>query len=177
MRVQHTAVLERRKKMIQQLLLVSALFVTATVQALDSPVPPTKPLQVTETVTLAGLLPDAMIPSLQEEDVLVIDLRTPDEGIQTEVDLLSAENVEYVNIPVGRSPLERATVDRFSQLINGNFERKILVHCSSGNRAGILWAAYLIDKGVPVIDAVDKVLPVVTKEPAHQAILDYAQLE
>ncbi|MGK0222152.1 MAG: protein tyrosine phosphatase (PTP) superfamily phosphohydrolase (DUF442 family) [Limisphaerales bacterium] len=154
-------------------LLVTYILLATAAQAAENP--PAKPLQITATITLAGLLAEGAIPSLKAEDVLVIDLRTAEEGIQSEADTLKAAQIQYINIPMGSTPLERTTVERFSKLIGENSERKILVHCSSGNRAGVIWAAHLMEHGSTAADALEKVLQVVTKEPARQAIIGYGE--
>ena len=76
----------------------------ATAETTVSVVPPTPPLQVTETITLAGLLPANTLSELKQGDVFVIDLRTVEEGIEQEPEMLSAANLDYVNLPMGRSP-------------------------------------------------------------------------
>lgn len=166
------------KVLLTRVLMLLTLSVASVSCAVD-PSPPaatplaTPSLRVTDSVTLAGALTDELI-ATQNDTVLVIDLRTKEEGAEVEARQMSAANINYVNIPVGRAALDRKTVDRFSKLIRDNSHQKIVVHCSSGNRAGLMWAAHLINQGAGVTEAEGLVAPIVTKEPARQAIVEYA---
>jgi protein tyrosine phosphatase (PTP) superfamily phosphohydrolase (DUF442 family) len=163
------------------LLTLSGASVSFAVDASQSPTLPsltlpslTLPLRVSDSVTLAGAL-TADLTASANRDVLVIDLRMEEEGLEVEAQMLSAADIDYINIPVGRVAPDRETVDRFSKLIRDNNHQKIIVHCSSGNRAGLMWAAHLINQGTSVADAVAVVRPIATREPTRQAIVDYAE--
>jgi uncharacterized protein (TIGR01244 family) len=162
------------------LLLLIAAFGTSTIDAAEvlavSKVQkaPSLPLLVSESVTLAGELTEAQISTFNHQ-TLVIDLRTAEEGSQAEAEMLGAANIRYVNIPMSRKPLNKKTVDQFSKLILDNANSKVLVHCSSGNRAGLLWAAHLINQGTNVDKALTLVRPIATKEGTRKAIRLYAE--
>lgn len=77
-----------------------------------------------------------------------IDLRTPEEideiQIQKEFDGLTAQ---YHNIPVfGSEGISEDQVDAFTKIFK-NSEKPVLINCGSGNRAGALWAAFLLQQG------------------------------
>jgi uncharacterized protein (TIGR01244 family) len=74
----------------------------------------------------------------------VIDLRAPDEPRgYDEVEAAKENGVAYVNIPVTLATLDQATIDRFVNAF-GKAQRPVLVHCSTGNRAGALYYAWLV---------------------------------
>lgn len=133
------------------------------------------PLSVKKDVTLAGVLNEGAEQALSRHGAFVIDLRTSmEEGVSSEAQALEKAGVTYSHLPIGRSPLSSATVQTFQHLLSNHPDQPILVHCSSGNRAGVLWAATLIEQGQTVEDAMKAVDVVVTRDSTRQAIRDYA---
>ncbi len=132
-------------------------------------------LQVSERVTLAGILNEAAIDDLSAQGTLVIDLRTAEEGIDVEQQKLSDANVAYAHLPMGRKPLPVATVAALKTLLADNSDRPVLIHCASGNRAGLLWAAHLLDAGTPLNEALATVADIATKTTTTDAIRTYAK--
>lgn len=87
----------------------------------------------------------------------VINLRTAAEyGEVSERNAVLAEGLVYVSVPMDREqPIEKALVDAVTKAVKDNRGRgKILVHCSSGNRAA-LWAGahFYLDHGLSKADA------------------------
>ena len=160
---------------MQKLFLILAVSVAASgcVQVEDSKV---NHLRVTDRVTLAGY-PDApMIADLKASDALVIDLRRPQE-MNAQAPSLEQHQLQPVNIPLGGNPPRRTDVDRFERLLSEAGERPVVIYCTSGNRAGLLWAAMRIDRGVPVEDAIREVSDVATRTDTVRAIRAYADRE
>ena len=85
----------------------------------------------------------------------IIDLRTQAEG--TDDEKLAAETaaIRYINIPVTGEGINEKQLAAFSKAIE-NAEMPTLIHCASGNRAGAMWAAYRISKGVTPEFAIEK---------------------
>lgn len=131
-------------------------------------------LPVGDSVTLAGkLAPDAAA-QLRGTNTVVIDLRTPPEGTADESHAMWRNGVTYINLPTtGRVPA-RSEVELFDAIVAVNAGRPILVHCASGNRAGMLWAAHLLDTGTSLASAKETVAKVTTKAPIQVAIDGYA---
>jgi protein tyrosine phosphatase (PTP) superfamily phosphohydrolase (DUF442 family) len=80
----------------------------------------------------------------------VMDLRTPEEPSRPDQWGMVVRRVgmEYVNLPVGHEDIDDKTFDGFRELIRGGRRRPMLVHCSRGNRVGVLLIPYLIlDEG------------------------------
>lgn len=128
-------------------------------------------LVVSEQVTLAGALNEEFMASLEGTGTLVIDLRTAPE-LGDEPAQLERLGVDYVNLPIGRSV---QSVPEFSALLVAAGKRDVIVHCASGNRAGMLWAAHLIANGEELDDALQAVKPIVTKQPVEDAIVEFAK--
>lgn len=132
-------------------------------------------LRVSDRVTLAGLLNEAAIDDLSDQGALVIDLRTTEEGIDAEQRKMSKANVTYAHLPMGRKPLPVATVNALKSLLADNSDQPVLIHCASGNRAGLLWAAHLLDAGTPLDEALAAVADIATKTTTTDAIRAYAK--
>ncbi|HVG11211.1 MAG TPA: sulfur transferase domain-containing protein [Thermoanaerobaculia bacterium] len=80
----------------------------------------------------------------------VIDLRplAEDHGFDEEKAARKAK-LEYANIGVTPDTLDASTIKYFLTVLS-NAERPALVHCSSGNRAGGLYYAWLVlENGMP----------------------------
>ena len=127
-------------------------------------------LKVSERVVLAGLLNDQALAQLQNENALVIDLRTPEEGIAVESAAMQNAGVEYHNLPIGKDGLSAETRSSFATLLDEHPDQSVLVHCRSGNRAGLLWATYLMDGGASTDEALAVVDGIVTSEGVVKAI-------
>jgi len=89
---------------------------------------------------------------------VVVNLRSQQEvdalGFDESATVLDA-GMTYVHIPVTPDTFSTADVDRFAEVLDRS-EGKILVHCSSSNRVGGLWAAYLARKrDVPLEEALE----------------------
>lgn len=80
----------------------------------------------------------------------VIDLRplSEDHGFDEEKAARKAK-LEYTNIAVTPDTLDAPTIKYFLTVLS-NAERPALIHCSSGNRAGGLYYAWLVlEQGMP----------------------------
>ena len=87
----------------------------------------------------------------------VIDLRplSEDRGFEEEKAARKAK-LEYTNIGVTPDTLDASTVKYFLTVLS-NAERPALIHCSSGNRAGALYYAWLVlEQGVPEAQALEQ---------------------
>lgn len=134
--------------------------------------------QVAPGVYLAGELSQNRIDALAASDVLVVDLRTQAEGTAEEARTLATAGVGYVNLPVSGASIDPAAVTSLASLLGnreGHDTRPVLLHCRSGNRAGMLYAAHLIDTGVSAEDALEAVDDVVTVDAISEAVKSYAQ--
>lgn len=100
-------------------------------------------------VATSGVVSEGGYKELAEKGVQTfIDLRTPEEidetQIKKEFDGLTAQ---YHNIPVfGSEGISKNQVDAFAKIFQ-NSEKPVLINCGSGNRAGALWAAFLLQQG------------------------------
>ncbi|HET9425836.1 MAG TPA: sulfur transferase domain-containing protein [Gemmatimonadaceae bacterium] len=89
----------------------------------------------------------------------VINLRMPQEMERIDFDekkLVEELGMKYVHIPMrggtGEMSYSPATLARFTEAIQ-SANAKVLVHCTIAWRASHIWAAYLIQEGVPEAEA------------------------
>lgn len=132
-------------------------------------------LQVTPEVTLAGALSPMAAKLLAAGNTLVVDLRGDDEGADAEARALVLAGVDYVQLPQTAKPPATRDVDFLRDLLAANAHRPVVIHCRSGNRAGLLWGAYRLDQGGALPDVLEEVAPIATSQVIRQAIADYAQ--
>lgn len=90
----------------------------------------------------------------------VINLRMPQEMTRIgfdEAKLIADLGMTYVHIPMRGSTGEMSyspeTLRKFSEALKAA-DGKVLLHCTVAWRASHIWAAYLIQQGVPDVDAV-----------------------
>ncbi|MCV6621791.1 MAG: sulfur transferase domain-containing protein [Cellvibrionaceae bacterium] len=86
----------------------------------------------------------------------VIDFRRPQEGLEQEQAELAKLGVNYVNIPLGRELAPAEAQEKFAQAFAAAKGEKVLLHCRSGNRVGMVWSLYQINQGVDVELAIEQ---------------------
>jgi uncharacterized protein (TIGR01244 family) len=107
--------------------------------------------------------------------VLIIDLRTPAEGTDDAAAQARKLGLRYQNIPVSGAVIEPASVAALSALLAANEEGDVIVHCRSGNRAGLLWGAAQLEQGVALEEVLVGVSGIVNRPGIENALKDYAQ--
>jgi uncharacterized protein (TIGR01244 family) len=71
----------------------------------------------------------------------VIDLRTDaEEGVAEEEEIVREQGLRYARIPVTPASLRPADVEAVAKLIDDPSAGPVLLHCSSANRTGGVWA-------------------------------------
>lgn len=86
----------------------------------------------------------------------VIDFRRPQEGLEQEQAELAKLGVNYVNIPLGRELAPAEAQEKFAQAFAAAKGEKVLLHCRSGNRVGMVWSLYQINQGVDAELAIEQ---------------------
>src|SRR5207244_12405766 len=89
----------------------------------------------------------------------IVNLHTPEEyTLNVKFDepaLVASLGMQYVYLPVrgnDQYPYSPATLTKFADAVS-NAKGKVLLHCTVAWRASHLWAAYLINRGIPVDSA------------------------
>lgn len=100
-------------------------------------------------VGTGGLISAGAMPTLKEKGfTTVISLLTGEEA-GDQARQAEQAGLKYVRIGVSTLAPTRDQVERFAELVEDESNYPLLVHCSSSNRVGALWALYRARQGVP----------------------------
>lgn len=104
--------------------------------------------RATTQVATAGALREGGVQELAEQGFkTIIDLRTEAEGTNAEKQAVMAAGIHYINIPVTGAGISDKQLLEFTSAIE-RAATPVLLHCASGNRAGAMWTAYRLSKGI-----------------------------
>lgn len=132
--------------------------------------------QVGENRVLAGALDLNALRSSYEGSIRVIDLRTAAEGAAEEAIEAEGLGMEYANIPVSSAVVDAAQVAALRDTLNAaGPDELVVVHCRSGNRAGLLWGALQLEAGKPLEQVQEEVSGVVTAPRIVEGLAAYAK--
>lgn len=105
--------------------------------------------RVSPNIATSGALDTSAIKELVKHDFrTVIDLRTEQEGTNSEKLAIKKVDIEYFNIPVTREGIDESQLTAFKEIL-AQSTAPILLHCSTGNRAGAMWTVYRLSEGIP----------------------------
>jgi uncharacterized protein (TIGR01244 family) len=116
--------------------------------------------RVGEDIFVAGQPTQRGLREMRDQGVTtVVNLRTPEEMTRNvdfdEPALVAQLGMRYVYLPVrgnAEFPYTPETLTKFAEAVS-TANGKVLLHCTVAWRASHLWAAYLIDRGIPVDSA------------------------
>ena len=116
--------------------------------------------RVGEDMFVTGQPTERALRALKAQGVTtVVNLRTPEEMTRNvpfdEAALVASLGMQYVYLPVrgnDQYPYSPRTLTKFADAVS-NAKGKVLLHCMVAWRASHLWAAYLINRGIPVDSA------------------------
>ncbi len=164
-----------RNPLIIVLTLLTLLALTTAAAQTPADTAITNPLAVSPTVLLAGELGEGAEGALEARGIhTVIDLRTPEEGTEEARRRFEAAGFRYVNFPTTGIAPDRERLAEFTALLDAESHAPLILHCASGNRAGMMWALYSLAKGAAREDVLREVAPIVTKDPLREEIVRYA---
>lgn len=84
----------------------------------------------------------------------VVNLRTAgEEGVTEEAAAVKAAGLRYVSVPVTPETFSLADVAAVERVLANRGAAPVLLHCSSSNRVGAVWAAIQFRKGRPIEEA------------------------
>jgi len=100
-------------------------------------------IELEKGVAGGGLLSDEAIRTAAGQGYkTIIDIRSPQEGIQEQKKLVESLGMRYVNIPVGYGRDLTPEADRLAEVLSDKAAKPAFVFCRSGNRARLLWSFY-----------------------------------
>ena len=135
--------------------------------------------QALPTVTTGGQPTADHLRALKEAGAeILLDLRDPMEQRPFDEARLARElGLEYINVPISSATLNDGTLERVLTVYRNAGEKKIFVHCGSGNRVGAsLLPHFIIDLGMEEEDAIEQAMRVGLRSPEMlEWGLDYAR--
>jgi uncharacterized protein (TIGR01244 family) len=85
----------------------------------------------------------------------VVDLRMPsEEGLAEEKAALEAQGIRYVHVPLTAASFSAADVDAVQAVLGDASAAPVLLHCTSSNRVGGVWAVIQARAGKPIDEAI-----------------------
>ena len=102
-------------------------------------------LQVTDSIATSGqprVWQFAEIAQLGYDTVINLALPTSDEAIANEAELVTAEGMNYIQIPVIWEKPELSQYDLFCAVMQANQSEKVWVHCAKNMRVTAFMALY-----------------------------------
>ena len=130
---------------------------------------------VDEGVVVAGLLDLDALRAEHPGKVLVVDLRTEPEGTPEEAAKAQSLGLGYRNIPVSSAIVDPNQVATLNQMLaDAEPDTLVVVHCVSGNRAGMLWGAAALEQGIALDEIQARLEGVLTKQPTIDGLEAYA---
>ena len=131
---------------------------------------------VDDQVVVAGLIDLDTLRTTHPGEIMLVDLRTPAEGAAAEAEAAEAHGIDYANIPVSSAVVDPDQVHQLRSVLAGaGPETLVVVHCVSGNRAGMLWGASELTGGQSVATVRASLEGVLTKQPAIDGLEAYAR--
>lgn len=106
--------------------------------------------RIDDQLTTSGVVGAQRLAALAESGVeVVIDLLPPDNqyALADEAELVRAQGVEYVNIPVAWEAPTAADYEAFCREMDGIGERRVHVHCAANWRVSAFWSLYALERG------------------------------
>lgn len=151
----NVTVASRRLGVLAAALIISLLILQPAVAAEEVPFGDKVSKNIThyhrhtpQIATSGELLPGAVGELKQHGFKSVLDMRTVKEGTKAEESIVREAGIQYYNIPISKDwPAADAFV-HFRAIVENQENYPILVHCGSGNRVGMMWSAYQLEKGV-----------------------------
>ena len=132
--------------------------------------------QVDDRILLAGALDLDALRAAHDGEIRIVDLRTEGEGAPLEAAAAAELGLDYTNIPVSSAVVDPAQVDLLRGAIGeAGSDELVIVHCRSGNRAGLLYGAAQLEAGVPLADVQQAVSGIVTSEAIAEGLEAYAR--
>jgi protein tyrosine phosphatase (PTP) superfamily phosphohydrolase (DUF442 family) len=130
-------------------------------------------------VTGGQPLPRHLAALKQAGCALVLDSRDPMEPRPLdEPEAVAAAGLEYVNVPMGHTRGDDATLAKIREVLRDNVgKRKVFYHCASGNRVGASVIPFLmLDQGFEEGDAVTAAMRIGMRNPELlEWALDYVR--
>lgn len=103
------------------------------------------------SVGTGGMIRDGAMSTFRDKGFKsVVSLLNPGEGVEAHTRWAREAGIDYYNLGVTPEGPDDSVLEQFKAILADPDNHPVMVHCSSANRVGSLWARYRIDMGVPV---------------------------
>jgi rhodanese-related sulfurtransferase len=130
--------------------------------------------QISPGILLAGKLYPGALELLDPAETLILDLRTPAEGTADEAVAAEQRGILYRNVPVAGAGISADDLDAVAAVLAEAGSRTVVVHCATGNRAGMIWGGLQLRRGLSLATVMADLDGVVTMPPIHDALARFA---
>jgi len=96
----------------------------------------------------------------------VVNLRTEKEGAKDEEAVVKAAGLRYIWVPVSAETFSQADADAVGKVLDDPAAAPVLLHCSTANRVGAVWALLRLRQGASLEEAENAGKAVGLKSPA-----------
>jgi len=101
---------------------------------------------------------------------IVVDLRTPEEGTADELIRVQAAGHQYLSLPMTGFDFTPAHLQTLDRLLANRGERPLWLHCATGKRAAVLYAAHRLRQGESLTALEARLAPLLTTEASREAL-------
>lgn len=138
--------------------------------ALAEPAPPFRGsyLIVEAGLVIGGELREPLPADAPE--AIVVDLRNPEEGTASELLRVQAAGHQYLNLPMEGYGFTPAYLNALGRLLAGRGDRPLWLHCATGKRAAVLYAAHRLRQGESFASLEARLAPLLTTEASREAL-------
>jgi len=77
----------------------------------------------------------------------VIDLRAAAEGTATEKEVVLAQGLRYISVPISSATFSEEDVQAVAKVLDEDDAAPVLLHCATANRVGAVWAVLQVKRG------------------------------
>jgi len=106
---------------------------------------------------------------------IVVDLRNAQEGTAGELLRVQAAGHQYLNLPMEGYAFAPAYLDALDRLLAGRGDRPLWLHCASGKRAAVLYAAHRLRQGESFAALAARLAPLLTTPASREALTALAR--
>ncbi len=107
--------------------------------------------RITESLTTSGIVPPDALQALRDQGYeVVVNLlpSTSREAVANEREIVEAQGIEYIYIPVDFGQPTSADFAAFSDAMHRIEDKKVHVHCAANFRVSAFTSLYLVRRGV-----------------------------
>lgn len=129
------------------------------------------------TVGAGGMISEGAMRTFRDAGFqTVVSLLTDGEGVGAHTRWAREAGIRYVNLGVTPAGPSDAVLETFKEIMADPANHPVMVHCSSANRVGALWARYRIDMGVPAEVAFQEARTIGLQPGLEQTVRDSLDL-